>query len=153
MCVRFSVFVCALRRADHPSKKSYRLSLIKKLRKLSPILQSGSKIPRVGAKRKKKTAHVTSHPSTADSINSDLRRLTSILILVFSVVLHCTPLYCYSWFFCTRTVPSLGIRTAQVVLWALPSCGSIRHNVHNTQYIWLWQIFVPILMYNFKGIK
>jgi hypothetical protein len=45
----FSVCVCAffcvcvqveaLRRADHPSKESYRLFLIKKLRKLSPMLQ------------------------------------------------------------------------------------------------------------------
>jgi hypothetical protein len=60
----FSVCVCAfscvcvqveaLRRADHPSKDSYRLSLIKKLRKLSPMLQSGSKFPSVGATRKKK---------------------------------------------------------------------------------------------------
>jgi hypothetical protein len=33
------VQVEALRRADHPSKESYLLSLIKKLRKLSPILQ------------------------------------------------------------------------------------------------------------------
>jgi hypothetical protein len=31
-----------MRRADHPSKESYRLSLIKKLRKLSPMLQNGS---------------------------------------------------------------------------------------------------------------
>jgi hypothetical protein len=61
----FSVCVCvvffcvceqleALRRADHPSKESYLLSLIKKLRKLSPMLQSRSKLPRVGATRKKK---------------------------------------------------------------------------------------------------
>jgi hypothetical protein len=38
VCVRFSVFVLssvsvdALRRADHPSKESYRLRMIKKLR-------------------------------------------------------------------------------------------------------------------------
>jgi hypothetical protein len=39
-CVR--VQVEALRRADHPSKESYRMSLIKKLRKLSPMLQAGA---------------------------------------------------------------------------------------------------------------
>jgi hypothetical protein len=54
------VFFCvcvqveALRLANHPSKESFRLSLIKKLRKLSPMLRSGSKLPRVGATRKKK---------------------------------------------------------------------------------------------------
>jgi hypothetical protein len=51
-CVR--VQVEALRRANHPSKKSYQLSSIKKLRKFSPMLQSGSKLPSVGATRKKK---------------------------------------------------------------------------------------------------
>jgi hypothetical protein len=41
VCAFFCVCVQveALRRADHPSKESYRLSLIKKLRKLSPMLQ------------------------------------------------------------------------------------------------------------------
>jgi hypothetical protein len=43
----------ALRWANHPFKESYRLSLIKKLRKLSPMLQSGNKLPSMGATRKK----------------------------------------------------------------------------------------------------
>jgi hypothetical protein len=65
----FSVYVCAffcvcvqveaLRWADHQSKESYRLSMIRKLRKLSPMLQSGSKLPSVGATRKKKTTTTT----------------------------------------------------------------------------------------------
>jgi hypothetical protein len=39
----------------HPSKESYRLSLIKKLRKLRPILQKRERAPKwVGATRKKK---------------------------------------------------------------------------------------------------
>jgi hypothetical protein len=44
-----------LRRADHPSKESYRLSLIKKLRKLSPMLQKREQAPKcVEATRKEK---------------------------------------------------------------------------------------------------
>jgi hypothetical protein len=43
VCVCAFFYVCvqveALRRGDHPSKESYRLSLIKKLRKLNPMLQ------------------------------------------------------------------------------------------------------------------
>jgi hypothetical protein len=52
----FSVYVCAffcvcvqveaLRRADRPSKESYRLSLIKKRRKLSPMLQKREQGPK-----------------------------------------------------------------------------------------------------------
>jgi hypothetical protein len=49
------VQVEALRRAAHPSKESYRLSLIKKLRKLSPMLQKREEAPKcVGATRKEK---------------------------------------------------------------------------------------------------
>jgi hypothetical protein len=58
VCVCVCVQVEALRRADHLSKESYRLSSIKKLRKLSPMLQSGSKLPRVGATRKKKSGRL-----------------------------------------------------------------------------------------------
>jgi hypothetical protein len=61
----FSVCVCAffcgcvqveaLWQADHPSKESYQLSLIKKLRKLSPVLQKQEQAPKcVGATREKK---------------------------------------------------------------------------------------------------
>jgi hypothetical protein len=48
------VQVEALRRADHPSEESYRLSLIKKLRKLNSMLQKRSKLPSVGATKKEK---------------------------------------------------------------------------------------------------
>jgi hypothetical protein len=48
VCAFFCVCVQveALRRADHPSKESYRLSLIKKLRKLSPMLQKREQAPK-----------------------------------------------------------------------------------------------------------
>jgi 3-polyprenyl-4-hydroxybenzoate decarboxylase len=39
----------ALRRTDHPSKESYRLSLIKKLKKLSPMLQKREQAPKCGS--------------------------------------------------------------------------------------------------------
>jgi hypothetical protein len=43
------VQVEALRRVDHPPKESYRLSLIKKLRKLSPVLQKREQAPKCGS--------------------------------------------------------------------------------------------------------
>jgi hypothetical protein len=51
MCAFFCVCVQveALRRADHPSKESYRLSLIKKLRKLSPMIQKREQAPTCGS--------------------------------------------------------------------------------------------------------
>jgi hypothetical protein len=45
----FCVQVEALRRADHPSKESYRLSLIKKLRKLSPMLEKREQALKCGS--------------------------------------------------------------------------------------------------------
>jgi hypothetical protein len=44
----------ALRRADHPPKESYRLSLIKKLRKLSPMLQKREQALRWGSNEEEK---------------------------------------------------------------------------------------------------
>jgi hypothetical protein len=44
----------ALRRADHQSKESYRLSLIKKLRKLSPMLQKAGGSSQVWEQRGRK---------------------------------------------------------------------------------------------------
>jgi hypothetical protein len=41
-------------RADHPSKESYRLSLIKKLRKLSPKLQKREQAPKCRIKEEEK---------------------------------------------------------------------------------------------------
>jgi hypothetical protein len=51
VCAFFCVCVQveALGRADHPSKESYRLSLIKKLRKLSPILQKREQATKRGS--------------------------------------------------------------------------------------------------------
>jgi hypothetical protein len=60
VCVCVCVFLCfctgreALRRADHPSKESYRLSLIKKLRELSPILQKREQAHKCGSNEEEK---------------------------------------------------------------------------------------------------
>jgi hypothetical protein len=60
VCVRSSVFVLscvqveALRRADQPSKESYRLWMIKKLRN-EPCAPKVGASSQIGAKRKKKT--------------------------------------------------------------------------------------------------
>jgi hypothetical protein len=56
VCAFFCVCVQveALRRVDHPSKESYRLSLIKKLRKLSPMLQKREQAPKCGSNEEEK---------------------------------------------------------------------------------------------------
>jgi hypothetical protein len=43
-----------LRGADHPSKESYRLSLSKKLRKLSHMLQKREQAPKCGINEEEK---------------------------------------------------------------------------------------------------
>jgi hypothetical protein len=59
-CLCVCVFLClctsreALRRADHPSKESYRLFLIKKLRKFSPMLQKREQAPKCGSNEEEK---------------------------------------------------------------------------------------------------
>jgi hypothetical protein len=59
-------YVCvqveALRRADHPPKEFYRLSLIKKLRKLSPMLQKREQVPKCGSNEEGKKMHHTQGP-------------------------------------------------------------------------------------------
>jgi hypothetical protein len=57
VCAFFYVCVQveALRRADHPPKGSYRLSVIKKLRKLSPMLQKWTQAPTCGSNEGEKT--------------------------------------------------------------------------------------------------
>jgi hypothetical protein len=60
VCVFFYVCVQveALRRADHPPKKSYRLSLIKK-QKTQPLLQKRKQAPKCGSnEEEKKTSHI-----------------------------------------------------------------------------------------------
>jgi hypothetical protein len=61
VCVFFcgSVQVEALRWANHPSKKSYRLSLIKKLRKLSPMLQKREQAPTYGSNEVEKKSSLS----------------------------------------------------------------------------------------------
>jgi hypothetical protein len=56
VCAFFCVYVQveALRRADHPSKESYRVSLIKKLRKLGPMLQKREQAPKCAGKKEEK---------------------------------------------------------------------------------------------------
>jgi hypothetical protein len=56
VCAFFCVCVQveALRRADHPSKESYRLSLNKKLRKLSHMLQMLEQAPKCGSNEEEK---------------------------------------------------------------------------------------------------
>jgi hypothetical protein len=56
VCAFFCVCVQveALQRADHPSKESYWLSLIKKLRKLSSMLQKREKAPKCGSNEEEK---------------------------------------------------------------------------------------------------
>jgi hypothetical protein len=43
-----------LQRADHPSKESYQLSLLKKLRELSTMLQKQEQAPKCGGNEEKK---------------------------------------------------------------------------------------------------
>jgi hypothetical protein len=56
VCAFFCVCVQveALQRTDHPSKESYRLSLIKKLRKHSPMLQKREQAPKCGTNEEEK---------------------------------------------------------------------------------------------------
>jgi hypothetical protein len=63
VCAFFCVCVQveALRQADHKSKESYRLSLIKKLRKLSPMLQKREQAPKCGSNEEGNTVISTSH--------------------------------------------------------------------------------------------
>jgi hypothetical protein len=48
------IYLSILRQADHPSKESYRMSLIKKLRKLSPMLQKREQAPKCGSNEEEK---------------------------------------------------------------------------------------------------
>jgi hypothetical protein len=80
MCAFFCVCVQveALRRADHPSKESYQLSLIKKLRKLSPMLQKREQAPKCGSNeeeyiKKWERSLVMPHVKDNRSRSSDLQ--------------------------------------------------------------------------------
>jgi hypothetical protein len=54
------VQVEALRKADHPCKEPYRLSLIKKLRKLSPMPQKREQAPKCGSNEEEKKLRINS---------------------------------------------------------------------------------------------
>jgi hypothetical protein len=58
VCAFLCVYVQveALLRADHPPKESHRLSLIKKLRKLSPMLLKREQAPKFGSNEEEKNA-------------------------------------------------------------------------------------------------
>jgi hypothetical protein len=73
VCVYVCVFFCvcvqveALRWANHPFKESYRLSFIKKLRKLSPKLQKREQAPTCGSNEEEKKYGVTAHHTSKES--------------------------------------------------------------------------------------
>jgi hypothetical protein len=86
----FSVYVCvcvflclctgrvALRRADHSNKESYRLSLIKKLRKLSPMLQKPEQAPKCGSNEEEKKT----------DLEIRFRTYTAVLVCFVSKSMH-----------------------------------------------------------------
>jgi hypothetical protein len=98
VCAFFCVYVQveALRRADHPSKESYRLSLIKKLRKLSPMLQKREQAPGVGATREKKNIQNSRNISVDIATGYGLQGRGSI------------PGTARSFFYSTASRPTLG---------------------------------------------
>jgi hypothetical protein len=72
VCAFFCIYVQveALRRADHPSKESYRLSLIKKLKKLSPMLQKREQAPKCGSNEEEKKSFQTQEGPVVDSASN-----------------------------------------------------------------------------------
>jgi hypothetical protein len=77
VCAFFCVCVQveALRRADHPSKEFYRLSLIKKLRKLSPMLQKREQALKCGSNEGEKKYIYTTRGYRQYSAIADLLTL------------------------------------------------------------------------------
>jgi hypothetical protein len=126
VCAFFCVCVQveALRRASHPSKESYRPSSIKKLRKLSPMLQRGSKLPNVGATRKKKKYY----PYT---IFTTRYRKLSTCIIVKSIFLS---------LFCEKMLTNRGAatifqmgRTSENLLKSFKAISTYRPTVFRTE--------------------
>jgi hypothetical protein len=83
MCAFFGVCVQveALRRTDHPSKESYRLPLIKKLRKLSPKLHKREQAPKRGSNEEGKINCEAPHYAVSFTIPPCLYPWAQILSL------------------------------------------------------------------------
>jgi hypothetical protein len=91
MCAFFCVCIQveALRRVDYPSKESYRLSLIKKLRKLSPMLQKWEQAPKCGSNKEEKSICI--------SISLYMMFLTVLLVCWFKYGSVCGYPECLCW--------------------------------------------------------
>jgi hypothetical protein len=76
------VQVEALRRTYHPSKESYRLSLIKKLRKLSPMHQKREQAPKCGSNEEERKTNY-------DYVRFEVSTAVTMMIIIFWEMTPC----------------------------------------------------------------